>query len=86
MAPIQWFSKRQNTVETSTFGAEFIALKIVTELNDAIRYKLRILGVEIIGPSIVMCDNQSVFVSGSFPESTLKRSTARLHTTESENQ
>jgi len=24
-APIHWYSKRQNTVETSTFGAEFCA-------------------------------------------------------------
>ena len=26
-APIIWFSKRQSTVETSAFSAEFIALK-----------------------------------------------------------
>jgi len=26
MAPIIWYSKRQNTVETSTFGSEYIAL------------------------------------------------------------
>jgi len=25
-APIMWFSKRQNTVETSTFGSEFLAM------------------------------------------------------------
>ena len=28
MAPINWFSKRQNTVESSTFGLELIALKL----------------------------------------------------------
>ena len=26
-APIVWFSKWQNTIETSTFGSEFIAMK-----------------------------------------------------------
>jgi hypothetical protein len=31
-APIVWYSKRQNTVESSTFGSEFVALKIATEL------------------------------------------------------
>ncbi|MFO0446128.1 MAG: Ty1/Copia family ribonuclease HI [bacterium] len=31
MAPIVWYSKTQRTVETSTFGAEFVALKIGTE-------------------------------------------------------
>jgi len=27
MAPVVWFSKRQPTVETSVFGAEFVAVK-----------------------------------------------------------
>ena len=26
-APIMWYSKRQNTVESSTFGSELIAMK-----------------------------------------------------------
>ena len=30
-APLTWFSKRQNTVETSTFGSEFIAMKTAVE-------------------------------------------------------
>ena len=73
MAPIQWYSKKQNTVETSTFGAEFIALKIATELIESLQYKLRMMGVQLSGPARVMCDNQSVVISGSFPESTLKK-------------
>jgi hypothetical protein len=43
--PIKWYSKRQNTIESSFFGSEFVALKIATEMNDAMRYKLRMLGV-----------------------------------------
>ena len=73
MSPIQWFNKRQKTVETSTFCAELVAIKTATEINDALRYKLRMLGVNMLGPSRVMCDNQSVFVSGSFLESTLEK-------------
>ena len=30
-APITWYSKRQNTVESSTFSSEFIALKTCME-------------------------------------------------------
>jgi hypothetical protein len=30
-APIIWYSKRQNCVETSTFGSEFVAMKIAVE-------------------------------------------------------
>ncbi|MFN9979144.1 MAG: Ty1/Copia family ribonuclease HI, partial [bacterium] len=36
-APIIWYSKAQRTVETSTFGAEFIALRIGTELIKSLR-------------------------------------------------
>jgi hypothetical protein len=39
-APIVWFTKKQNTVETSTFGSEFVALKIATEILRGLRYKL----------------------------------------------
>ena len=37
-APIKWYSKRQNTIESSTFGSEFVALKIAMEMNDGLRY------------------------------------------------
>ena len=39
-APILWYSKRQNTVETSSFGSEFVALRIAKEMIVALRYKL----------------------------------------------
>jgi len=72
-APILWYSKRQNTVETSTFGSEFIAAKIAVELIEALRYKLRMFGIPIDGPANVYCDNNSVVINSSRPESTLKR-------------
>jgi len=31
-SPITWYSKQQNTVESSTFGSEFIAMRIATDL------------------------------------------------------
>jgi hypothetical protein len=39
--PIQWYSKCQITIEISTFSSDFVALKIETEANDALHYKLR---------------------------------------------
>jgi Reverse transcriptase (RNA-dependent DNA polymerase) len=72
-APIIWFSKRQNTVEASTFGSEFQALKNAVELIEALRYKLRMFGVPIEGPSNVFCDNEAVYKNTSLPESTLKK-------------
>ena len=77
-APISWFSKRQNTVESSTFGSEFVALRIASEQLIALRYKLRMFGIPVIGPANVFCDNESVYRYVSFAESTLKRSTIRF--------
>ena len=46
-APIIWYSKRQNTVESSTFSSEFIALKTCMESTVALRYKLRMFGIHL---------------------------------------
>ena len=73
LAPIQWLSKKQNTVESSTFGSEFVALKTGIELVEGLRYKLKMLGVPVEGETRVLCDNQSVIKNGSFPESVLKK-------------
>jgi hypothetical protein len=29
--PVKWYSKRQNTIETSTYGAKLVALRIAVE-------------------------------------------------------
>lgn len=72
-APILFFSKRQNTVESSTFGSEFVALRLVTDAIEGLRYKLRMMGVSIDGATNVFCDNESVVRNSTAPESTLKK-------------
>jgi hypothetical protein len=72
-APIVWYSKRQNTVESSTFGSEFVALRIASELIISLRYKLRMFGIPVDGPANVFCDNESVYKNSAFAESTLKK-------------
>ena len=72
-APIHWYSKQQTSVEASTFGAEFCALKVSVELLEAMRYKLRMFGIPIDGPANVYCDNEAVYKSTVVPESTLKK-------------
>ena len=73
MAPVVWYSKAQRTVETSTFGAEFVALKIATELVKALRYKLQMMGVPIKGAANVLVDNASVVTNSTVPSSTLQK-------------
>ena len=72
-APILWYSKRQASVESSTFGAEFCAMKVGVELTEALKYKLRMFGIPIDGPANVYCDNEAVYMNTVLPESTLKK-------------
>ena len=72
-APIIWYSKRQNTVEASTFGSKFIALKTAIEQIEALRYNLRMFGIPLLGPCNVFCDNEAVTHNVSLPHSTLKK-------------
>ena len=71
--PILWYTKRQNTVETSSFGSEFCAMRIAVEMTEGLRYKCRMMGIPIDGPTNVFCDNESVFKNVTRPESTLKK-------------
>jgi len=72
-APTMWLSKRQATVETSVFGAEFVAMKQGIEALRGLRYKLRMMGIPISGPSFIYGDNMSVVNNSSKPESTLNK-------------
>jgi hypothetical protein len=73
MAPIVWFSKRQPTVESSVFGAEFVAMKNGIDTCRGLRYKLRMMGVALSGPTFVYGDNMSVVHNTQMPESILKK-------------
>jgi hypothetical protein len=73
MAPIVWFSKRQPTVESSVFGAEFVATKNGIETCRDLRYKLRMMGVTLSGPNSVYGYNMSVVHNTQRPEFVLKK-------------
>ena len=71
--PIEWFSKRQNTVETATYGSEFTAARLATDQLVDLRYTLRMLGVPLDGPAWMFGDNQSVITSSNLPHSPLTK-------------
>ena len=77
-APIIWFSKRQNNVESSTFGSEFVALRTALDIVEGLTYKLKMLGIPVDGPARIFCDNDAVVRSGSFPEVVLKKKTLSI--------
>ena len=77
-APIYWFSKKQTSCETSTYGAEFVAMKAAMEYVRGLRYKLRMMGIPVSQPAYVLGDNQSVLANTSNPGSVLKKKSAAI--------
>ena len=71
--PVKWISKRQKTVETSTYGSELVAARIAVEAIMEHRYNLRMLGVKVSGPSLLLGDNKSVILNTTVPSSMLNK-------------
>ena len=76
--PIYWKSTRQTCVQTSTFGAEFTALKKAVETAITIRYHLRSMGMKVTKPTTIYVDNKSVFLNAANPASTLNKKAIAL--------
>ena len=72
-SPIMWQSKKQASIETSTFGSEFMALKAAMEMTKGLRYKVRMMGIPLEEATHVLVDNMSVIHNTSRLESTLKK-------------
>jgi hypothetical protein len=70
---IDWVSKKQATIETSVFGAEFVAMKHGIEKLQGLCYKLCMMGISLTGPSYIFADNKSQVTNATIPESTLKK-------------
>ena len=71
--PVEWYSKRQATVETATYGSEFVAARIATEQIIDLRTTLHYLGVPVRQVSYTFGDNQSVVTSSTVPQSALSK-------------
>ena len=48
-------------------------MKTVVEQVESLRYKLRMFGVPLEGPTNMFCDSEVVFKNASIPDSTLKK-------------
>jgi hypothetical protein len=71
--PVNWYSKKQTTVQMATFGSEFVAARIATDQIISNRVALRYLGVPIEGHTILYGDNQSVVDNSTIPHSRLNK-------------
>ena len=63
--PIDWYSKKQATVETATYGSEFVAARTCVEQIIDLRTMLYYLGVPVREKSYMFGDNKSVVDSST---------------------
>jgi hypothetical protein len=70
---VDWYSKRQSTVESATFGSEFTAARIAVDQIMDMRMTLRYLGVSVRSKSFMFGDNQAVVTNSTIPHSTLNK-------------
>ncbi len=73
LTPIIWLSKQQGTIEISAFGAKFVAMKHWIEMLRGLRFKIRMMGIPLSGPTYIYGDNKSQVTNSSRHESTLKK-------------
>ena len=60
---IKFFSPGQNTMETSTFGSEFVVGRIVVDILVELHYNLKMLGTKVKGPTTLFGQNQSMITN-----------------------
>jgi len=68
-----WYSKKQATPETATYGAEFSSGRTCVEQTVDLRHSFRYLGVPINKISYVFGDNETMINSSSFPHAKLHK-------------
>ena len=72
-ALLYWFSKKHASVESSSLGSEFVAMKHCCGYIRGLRYKFRMMGIPVEGPAYIEGNNHSVLVNTTIPDSTLKK-------------
>jgi hypothetical protein len=75
--PIIWRSKRQGSVQTSTYGAELNSMRLAVEEAITIRYML-ILGIKVSEPSNTIGDNEATILCATNPETGWKKKNVAL--------
>ena len=76
---VNWLSKKQATIATSVFGAEFVAMKQGMEAVRGLSYKLRMIGVWISDPPYGYGLNMLVIHNTQRPESTLRKKSNSIY-------
>jgi hypothetical protein len=78
--PIDWYCKRQATVEAAPYGSEFVAARTAVNQIVDLRNTMRYLGVPIWEKSYMFGDNMSVTISCTVPASPSRNGTMHYPT------
>ena len=65
-APIVWYYNRDTTVESSTFGSEFVALRVASEIIISLSYRFLVFSVPILGHTDILFDNEALCNNTAF--------------------
>ncbi len=71
--PLYWFSKKQSSMETNSFGSEFVAMRQCCEYLRGLWYKLRMMGIPVNNQCFIFGANKSVLWNTTIPDSILKK-------------
>ena len=71
--PLDWFSKKQSTIEVATYGSEMLAARTCIEQIVELCNTLRYLGVPVRSKSYMFGDNESVVNSATQPHGKLHK-------------
>ena len=71
--PSNGFPRNKAQLKHRPIGAELVATQLAIDMIDALRYKLRMFGIPIGGPTTIWCDNQSVVHNSTTPDSALQK-------------
>ena len=71
--PIDAYTKKESTVETATYGSEFVGARTAVDKIIDIRSTLQYLGVPIRDKSYMFGDNRSVVTTSTIPNSTISQ-------------
>jgi hypothetical protein len=71
--PIDWYSRKQATVETATYGSEFVAARTCVEQIIDLRNTLRYMGIPVQDHCHMFGDNESVVNSSTVPHGKLHK-------------
>ena len=73
LMPISWTSKRQGTIKSSSYSAEFCAGRVATKEAIELRYMLSSLGVPDKVATAICGDNLGMIICCTNPDSELKK-------------